>query len=130
MQFLSSAFQDPVKSSLLQLLSSIVAGMVVSFVCIQLDSLVIVCALSGVPFPHSSGYYYYHHFSLSSVKFILGFDMIESCIHHSVTTQNPSLLPRPPPAVPLKSAPPPTLSPSKTLICFPSLEFCLFQNVT
>lgn len=89
-----------------------------------------VCALrfishrlcpSWAPFPHPSGYDYYH-LSLSSVKFILGFDMVVMYPPRHHRTE-PTPLPRPPPVVPLKSAPPPTLGPSKPLICFPSLRF-------
>lgn len=35
----------------------------------------------------------------------------------------------PPAPVPLKAAPPATLSPPKPLSCFPSCHFCLFQSV-
>ena len=79
-----------------------------------------LCSVLG-SFPHPSGYDYYH-LSLSSVKFILGFDMIVMYPPQRHCTE-PTLLPRPPPAVPLKSAPSPTPSPSKLLICFPSLHF-------
>lgn len=103
------------------LFSSSAVGVVVSHTCVHLSSLVIVCALSWVPFPHPPGYDYYH-LSLSSVKFILGFDMIVMYPPRRHRT-DPTPLPRPPPAVPLKSAPPATLGPSKPLICFPSLRF-------
>ena len=106
--------------SVTSLSSSSAVGVVVSHTCVHLGSLVIICAVLG-SFPHPSGYDYYH-LSLSSVKFILGFDMIVMYPPRRHCTEL-TPLPRPPPAVPLKSAPSPTPSPSKLLICFPSLHF-------